>query len=314
MSHSQQKVVQYLGEAHTNELGLARTLQSQIAMTPEGAHRSALQEQLEETRGHALRVSERLRELDHGSHSMTAVIGFWERAMGQAVAVSKTSFDVMRGSRAEDKALKNARDACAVQAQQIATYTAVEQLARRVGDEDTATQAMSIRADEQRRLDCLLGAIPKLAEAVVGGTVTGGPSDAVATTGAVDESTTGAVDESAGPAEGTVATAQDLAIGHYDQLTAQEIIEKLRGLSQRELTKTECYEREHDGRSTVLNRIGSLRGDEPWPGYDELTVTEVQAALSGADEQRIDEVRAYERSHKNRAGVLNAVRGEPAPH
>jgi hypothetical protein len=63
----------------------------------------------------------------------------------------------------------------------------------------------------------------------------------------------------------------------------------------------------------VLSRISSLRGDEPWPGYDELTAAEVQAVLSeGDDEERLTQVRAYERSHKNRAGVLKATEREPA--
>jgi hypothetical protein len=37
VSSSQQKVVQYLSEAHANENALVRVLQSQIAMTPDGS-------------------------------------------------------------------------------------------------------------------------------------------------------------------------------------------------------------------------------------------------------------------------------------
>ena len=37
MSQPTKKVLQYLNEAHANELGLARELESQIAMTPRGA-------------------------------------------------------------------------------------------------------------------------------------------------------------------------------------------------------------------------------------------------------------------------------------
>ena len=36
MSRSEQKVVQYLNEAHASEMALVRVLQSQIAMTPRG--------------------------------------------------------------------------------------------------------------------------------------------------------------------------------------------------------------------------------------------------------------------------------------
>ena len=46
MSRSEQKVVQYLGEAHATEQALTRDLQAQIAMTPRGSYRSALETHL----------------------------------------------------------------------------------------------------------------------------------------------------------------------------------------------------------------------------------------------------------------------------
>ena len=58
--------------------------------------------------------------------------------------------------------------------------------------------------------------------------------------------------------------------------------------------------------------MSSLRGDEPWPGYDELTVAEVQAALAEGDDERVAETRTYERAHKNRAGVMKAAEREPS--
>ena len=71
-----------------------------------------------------------------------------------------------------------------------------------------------------------------------------------------------------------------------------------------------AYERKNQNRSTVTSRIDSLQGDEPWPGYDELSVDEVRAVLSEGDEQRIKGVRAYERKHKARTGVLQATERE----
>ena len=53
MSQSQQKLVQYLNEAHATEAGLVRVLQSQIAMTPRGSYRDLLEKHLDETRNHA---------------------------------------------------------------------------------------------------------------------------------------------------------------------------------------------------------------------------------------------------------------------
>ena len=63
MSTSDQKVMQYLNEAHATELALVRVLQSQIAMTPRGSYREGLERHLDETRDHAERVSDRLEEL-----------------------------------------------------------------------------------------------------------------------------------------------------------------------------------------------------------------------------------------------------------
>jgi len=50
MSQSDHKLVQYLSEAHANELGMVRALQSQIAITPRGSYRNALVKHLRETR------------------------------------------------------------------------------------------------------------------------------------------------------------------------------------------------------------------------------------------------------------------------
>ncbi len=102
----------------------------------------------------------------------------------------------------------------------------------------------------------------------------------------------------------------DLAIARYDQLTADEITGKLAELSQIDLAKVDAYERKHQNRTTILSRITSLRGDEPWAGYDELTAAEVQAVLAEGDDDRAQQVRSYERSHKNRASVLKAAERE----
>jgi hypothetical protein len=109
-----------------------------------------------------------------------------------------------------------------------------------------------------------------------------------------------------------VASEQDLAIGRYDALTAEEVIGRLAELSQVDLAKVAAYERKHQKRSTVLGRVDSLQATEPWPGYDELTADEVRAVLAEGDDDRAKEVRAYERAHKNRAGVMKAAERQAA--
>jgi hypothetical protein len=110
-----------------------------------------------------------------------------------------------------------------------------------------------------------------------------------------------------GTVKGAVASATDLAIPDYDSLSADELQDKLSGLSQVELAKVAAYERRNQNRSTITSRIESLQAPEPWPGYDELTADQIRAVLSEGDEQRIKAVRAYERKHKNRAGVIQAT-------
>ena len=83
-------------------------------------------------------------------------------------------------------------------------------------------------------------------------------------------------------------------------------------LSQIDLAKVDAYERKNENRATVLSRVGTLRASEPWAGYDELTADEVQAVLSEGDDDRAEQVRSYERSHKNRVGVLKAAEREHA--
>ena len=189
--------------------------------------------------------------------------------MAQTLALAKTPFDLVRGSGGEEKVLKNAKDACATEALEIATYTAIERLARSVGDEQTAKLAASIRADEEKMLERIMRELPKLTAAVVGADVEDDPSYDVTKTGAADAARatgkaaaktarkTGAkakrstrqarkvpgVAQAEGQVKGAVASQSDLAIAGYDKLTAEEIVAKLSELSQIELAKVDSYER-----------------------------------------------------------------------
>ena len=168
MDRSREKLVQYLDEAHASETALVRDLQSQIAMTPRGSYRVALEQHLRETREHARRVQARLAELEVHKNPVQAVNGAAQAVLGQALALAKAPVDLLRGTSTEEKVLKNAKDACATEALEIATYTAIERVAGIARDERTAALAVSIRADEERMLERVRRELPKLAAAAVG--------------------------------------------------------------------------------------------------------------------------------------------------
>jgi hypothetical protein len=93
----------------------------------------------------------------------------------------------------------------------------------------------------------------------------------------------------------------------YESLTAAEVNQKLPQFSQRELREVETYEKAHQSRQTVLDKIGALHGQQPVPDYDELNVQEIEKLLAEGDDQLATRVRDYERPRKSRDGVLQPV-------
>jgi ferritin-like metal-binding protein YciE len=336
MTEPKQKIVQYLTEAQGMEDGLVRVLQAQIAMTPSGSYRSALETHLRETRDHSRRLKVRLKDLGSGESAVQAVAGAASSVAGQALALAKAPLDLVRGLSGEEKVLKNAKDAAATETLEIATYIALERLARGLGDDVTADLAVSIRADEEKTLDRILKEIPKLTDALVRAEVKGEDVADISETGAaeiarevteeakeaVQKTASSAkrvtrqarkvpgVEEGEGAVKGAVASADELPIANYDDLTAEDIVEKLPQLSQVDLAKIEAYERKKAARTTILDRIDSLRGDAPWPGYDDMKAEEIVKQLRDTDDETAKRVRDYEHGHKARKGVIEAAERE----
>jgi hypothetical protein len=101
--------------------------------------------------------------------------------------------------------------------------------------------------------------------------------------------------------------ARQLPFAGYDRLDERQAIKGLSGHSQIELAAVERYERSHQDRKTVLDKLRYLRGSEPLPGYDALSTEEIVAALKDADLATIKRVRGYERKFANRRNVLEEV-------
>ena len=69
-----------------------------------------------------------------------------------------------------------------------------------------------------------------------------------------------------------------------------------------------AYERKRENRATITDRIAKLTGDEPWSGYDEQTVDAITSNLAGSGAETARKVLAYERDHKDRAGVVDEAK------
>ncbi|HEY8770453.1 MAG TPA: hypothetical protein VIM03_07920 [Thermoleophilaceae bacterium] len=101
------------------------------------------------------------------------------------------------------------------------------------------------------------------------------------------------------------ASEDGLPIPGYDGLRSDEIVKHLRDLSQVQLEAVEEYERSHQDRPPVLDKLRYMRSAEPLEGYDKLDADEVARELDGADAQLVKAVRDYERKFQKRSKVLN---------
>ena len=245
-------VVQYLEEAHATETALVTTLQAHITMTPAGDYKALLERHLGETRRQAAAIERRLGELGRGNDIVSAATGLARTVVGQALALTKGPIDLLRGAGGEEKLVKNAKDECATEALEIATYDALEAAAQAVGDAKTAKLARTHRAQEERMLAGLRELIPSLARSAVLARAGGEPSYDVQTTGAADNVRSLAGRARRSPAG---AGAADLPIEGYDDLQAEAILPRLEDLGESELRALAAHEKRNRGRRRVLSRI-----------------------------------------------------------
>lgn len=110
-------------------------------------------------------------------------------------------------------------------------------------------------------------------------------------------------DTPSGPA--TSSDAGESPIRGYDKLDAREVGARLDGLSQVELAEVEAYERSHEDRPQVLDKLRYMRMNEPLPDYDTLSPAQISEALAGADAETVKAVRDYERKFGHRSEVMD---------
>ena len=168
------KLIQYLNEAYGKEKQLETALQAHIGMTTRAPYKKRLQRHLKETKEHARQVERRIKAIGGkadgvvipGGEAMTAVATAATNVAQRAAAAATGPLHLLRGIGEQEKLLKNAKTEFQDEAEEIATYTAIETLADIVGDRETATLARGIRREEERMRDYLAKLIPQLTKAV----------------------------------------------------------------------------------------------------------------------------------------------------
>lgn len=225
MSHTgKAKVIQLLVEAHSNELALIDVLSSHGKMAKSGPYRTLIESHLRETRQHAERIQQRLTRLGHRQSVVSMGYGLMQNTIKQTLVIAKAPVDMIRGrGNVHEKMLRNAMDEVMTEGMEIASYDAIESLARSVGDNETAELAAEIRVDEEQMLDSLRKEIPGLASLV---------------------------------AQTEVPITERTNVGEpwvgYDDMTVAEIRKELDDASASLLLAVRDYERRNKNRTTVV--------------------------------------------------------------
>ena len=162
-------VLQYLDDAHAIESALVTNLVAHRTMTSNDEHSKLIERHLEETRQQVKNIERRRTQLGgkDGRGIVAGALGLVQDAVAQALVLTKGPIDMVRTISHAERQLKNARDECATEALEIATYDYLEAAAKAADDKVTARLAADHRAQEERMLRDLRKVLPKLALAAM---------------------------------------------------------------------------------------------------------------------------------------------------
>lgn len=298
-----QKLTRYLREAYAAERDAAERLADVIGRTGRADHRVHLESHLDQERDHASRLEDRLRELGYSESPLATVVSLVQGIVTEGVGLATLPLGLLRGSADAPDVLRNAEELASAEALEAARYTALERLARRSGDDETAKLAASIRKQEEAQLDLLRRDIPRLADHVLGDdaappqrkppqrkraapkrrrTSRRRPSAETSTPGRRPRTHS----EAAGP----------------DRAEAARIRE-----AEREQETAEAREVARDPEADAAGAGAEVHVEEPWPGYDAMSATDVAARVGNEDQAVRAAVRLYEAAHERREVVMRAT-------
>ena len=95
-------------------------------------------------------------------------------------------------------------------------------------------------------------------------------------------------------------------IENYDELTVDEVVQRLGGLSAEELDQVRVYEQLNKNRETLIHEI-ERKMSFPIEGYDGLNVDEISEQLDGLSVDELRTVRDYEKRNKDRGTLLQEI-------
>jgi ferritin-like metal-binding protein YciE len=164
------KLVEMLNEAYTKEKQLEVALGAHVEMTTRDDYAKRLKDHLKETKSHASRVSQRIKQLGGtpetvslpGPEGLTKAAESVSGVLGKAKAAAQGPLHAVRGSGEQERMLHNARTEYQEEAWEIATYTVIDSLATAVGDTKTAKLARDIRREEERMQGFIATLLPEL--------------------------------------------------------------------------------------------------------------------------------------------------------
>jgi len=174
-SVAQQKLIQYLNEAYGLEQRLESSLQAHIGAASYEPYKKRLREHLAETKRHGREVGKRIKRLGGeatriDSPGPSAVGEAAHAVLGgaqKAVALVQGPLHALRGTSDAERQLKNAKSEYSDEAEEIATYSAIEALAAALADRNTQQLARAIRREEERMRSYLEKEIPRFTRGVV---------------------------------------------------------------------------------------------------------------------------------------------------
>ncbi len=172
LSAAEQKVLDYLSEAHANERRLEAVLGEHAETAQPTTYRRRLQKHAKETHAHAQALERRIEQLGGSTNGGLAArapeaVQTAQSVARRAASLAQAGLDTVRGTSERERAVKTARAEYAEEASEIALYTALQALAEAVNDRDTSKLARSIRREEERMAQYLSDLIPELVRASV---------------------------------------------------------------------------------------------------------------------------------------------------